>query len=225
RMASLIFRKGLDMKRAVAGMLAENYHSAIVEQVKADDFIYHSGRLTIHLAGEFGFCYGVDRAVDYAYQTRQRFPDRAVYLTGEIIHNPHVNDQLRAMDVRFLSDTPGAIDHLGANDVVIRPAFGVTVAMLEQLDRRGCTLIDTTCGSVLNVWKNVRRYAEGGYTSVIHGKVWHEETQATASQTASYGGKYLVVFDDKETEAVCEHIRHGGDAEAFMSRFGNAVSQ
>src|SRR5689334_5937757 len=103
-MASLIFRKGLDLKGAVAGMLAESYHSAIVERIKADDYVYRSGRLTIHLAREFGFCYGVDRAVDYAYQTRERFPDRPVYLTGEIIHNPHVNDQLRAMGIGFLSD-------------------------------------------------------------------------------------------------------------------------
>jgi 4-hydroxy-3-methylbut-2-enyl diphosphate reductase len=223
-MPSLIFRKGLDLKHAVAGMLADNYHSAIVEQIKAEDFTYRAGRLTVHLAREFGFCYGVDRAVDYAYQTRERFPDRTVYLTGEIIHNPHVNDKLRTMGIRFLSDAGGNLDQLGSSDVVILPAFGVTVAMLESLDRRGCTLIDTTCGSVLNVWKNVRRYAEGGFTSVIHGKVWHEETQATASQAVQYGGKHIVVFDRAETEIVCDYIRRGGDAAAFLDRFKNAVS-
>jgi 4-hydroxy-3-methylbut-2-enyl diphosphate reductase len=223
-MPSLIFRKGLDLKHAVAGMLADNYHSAIVEQIKAEDFTYRAGRLTVHLAREFGFCYGVDRAVDYAYQTRERFPDRTVYLTGEIIHNPHVNDKLRTMGIRFLSDAGGNLDQLGSSDVVILPAFGVTVAMLESLDRRGCTLVDTTCGSVLNVWKNVRRYAEGGFTSVIHGKVWHEETQATASQAVQYGGKHIVVFDRAETEIVCDYIRRGGDAAAFLDRFKNAVS-
>jgi 4-hydroxy-3-methylbut-2-en-1-yl diphosphate reductase len=223
-MPSLIFRKGLDLKHAVAGMLADNYHSAIVEQIKAEDFSYRAGRLTVHLAREFGFCYGVDRAVDYAYQTRERFPDRTVYLTGEIIHNPHVNDKLRTMGIRFLSDAGGNLDQLGSSDVVILPAFGVTVAMLESLDRRGCTLIDTTCGSVLNVWKNVRRYAEGGFTSVIHGKVWHEETQATASQAVQYGGKHIVVFDRAETAIVCDYIRRGGDAGAFLDRFKNAVS-
>src|SRR5256712_13828472 len=131
-MASLIFRKGLDLKNAVAGMLAENYHSAIVDRIKAGDFTHRTGRLTIHLAREFGFCYGVDRAVDYAYQTRQRFPDRPVYLTGEIIHNPHVNDKLRAMGISFLSDDPAALDRVGPDDVVILPAFGVTVAQLQQ---------------------------------------------------------------------------------------------
>jgi 4-hydroxy-3-methylbut-2-en-1-yl diphosphate reductase len=222
--SSLIFRKGLDLKHAVAGLLAESYHSGLVEQIKAADFTYRAGRLTVHLAREFGFCYGVDRAVDYAYQTRRRFPDRAVYLTGEIIHNPHVNDQLRAMDIRFLSDTPGAIDHLASDDVVILPAFGVTMAMLQQLERRGCTLIDTTCGSVLNVWKNVRRYAEGGYTSVIHGKVWHEETQATASQAVEHGGRYLVLFNDAEAQVVCDYIREGRNPGALLERFPNAVS-
>jgi 4-hydroxy-3-methylbut-2-enyl diphosphate reductase len=220
----LVFRKGLDLKQAVAGMLAENYHSDLVDRIKADDFAYRSGRLTIHLAREFGFCYGVDRAVDYAYQTRKRFPDRAVYLTGEIIHNPHVNDRLRAMGIQFLGAGSPSERTPGAEDVVILPAFGVTVAMLQDFERRGCTLIDTTCGSVLNVWKNVRRYAEGGYTSIIHGKVWHEETQATASQAVAYGGNYLVVFDGAEADVVCDYIRHGGDAGAFLARFPQAVS-
>jgi 4-hydroxy-3-methylbut-2-en-1-yl diphosphate reductase len=223
-MPSLIFRKGLDLKHAVVGMLADNYHSDLVERIKADDFTYRSGRLTVHLAREFGFCYGVDRAVDYAYQTRERFPDKSVFLTGEIIHNPHVNEKLRAMGIRFLSDAHESIDALGASDVVILPAFGVTVAMLEHLDGRGCTLVDTTCGSVLNVWKNVRRYAEGGYTSIIHGKVWHEETQATASQAVQYGGAYLVVFDRAETLAVCDYVRTGGDRDAFLARFAKAMS-
>src|SRR5260370_2278769 len=218
-MASLIFRKGLDLKHAVAGMLADNYHSAIVEQIKAEDFTYRAGRLTVHLAREFGFCYGVDRAVDYAYQTRERFPDRSVFLTGEIIHNPHVNEKLRGMGIRFLTDAGEQIDALGASDVVILPAFGVTVAMLEQLDRRGCTLIDTTCGSVLNVWKNVRRYAEGGYTSIIHGKVWHAETQATASQALQYGGRELVVLDHGQTAEVCDYIRRRADKDAVVPFF------
>jgi 4-hydroxy-3-methylbut-2-enyl diphosphate reductase len=220
----LVFRKGLDLKHAVADMLADNYHSDIVEKIKAEDFTYRAGRLTVHLAREFGFCYGVDRAVDYAYQTRERFPDRNVFLTGEIIHNPHVNEKLRAMGIRFLSDRDETIDRVGPSDVVILPAFGVTVAALAELERRGCTLVDTTCGSVLNVWKNVRRYAEGGYTSIIHGKVWHEETQATASHAVQFGGEYLVVFDRAETEAVCDYIRHGSAPGAFLDRFSKAAS-
>jgi 4-hydroxy-3-methylbut-2-en-1-yl diphosphate reductase len=223
-MPSLIFRKGLDLKQAVAGRLADSYHSGIVERIKAEDFTYRAGRLTVHLAREFGFCYGVDRAVDYAYQTRERFPDRPVYLTGEIIHNPHVNEKLRSMGIGFLSDDAGSVERLGPDDVVILPAFGVTVTMLQELDRRGATLVDTTCGSVLNVWKNVRRYAEGGFTSIIHGKMWHEETQATASHAVEYGGRYLVVYDLTETAAVCAYVRGGGNPADFMATFGKATS-
>src|SRR5262245_53586075 len=212
------------MKAAVADLLAESYHSALIDQIKAADFTLQTGRLTVHLAREFGFCYGVDRAVDYAYQTRRRFPDARVYLTGEIIHNPHVNTQLRDMGIGFLSDDPSALHRLTSGDVVILPAFGVTVGMLQQLEARGCTLIDTTCGSVLNVWKNVRRYAEQGYTSIIHGKVWHEETQATASQAVQSGGQYLVVVDEAETAVTCEYIRHGGRAERLLEHFKHAVS-
>src|SRR5438128_2726675 len=183
----LIFRKGLDLKHEVAQVLADRYHSELVAEIKANDFAYRAGRLTVHLAHEFGFCYGVDRAVDYAYQTRKRFPDRHVYLTGEIIHNPYVNTQLRRQGVRFLTDPGLSMDVVNDDDVVILPAFGVTIEMLQQLERRGCTLVDTTCGSVLNVWKNVKRYAEDGFTSVIHGKHWHEETRATASQALHAG--------------------------------------
>jgi 4-hydroxy-3-methylbut-2-en-1-yl diphosphate reductase len=222
--SSLVFRKGLDLKDAVAAELNQNYHSELVEQIKADDYQHHSGRLTIHLAREFGFCYGVDRAVDYAYQTRERFPDRRVFLTGEIIHNPHVNDRLRNKGIHFLSD-PGERDPVGPQDVIVLPAFGVTTAEMQRFTSLGCVMVDTTCGSVLNVWKNVKRYALDGFTSVIHGKVWHEETQATASQALDQpDGHYLVVLNLEEAAAVCDYIRNGGNAEAFLSRFRDAVS-
>jgi 4-hydroxy-3-methylbut-2-en-1-yl diphosphate reductase len=223
--ASLVFRKGLDLKDAVAAELNQNYHSDLVEQIKAGDFQYQSGRLTIHLAREFGFCYGVDRAVDYAYQTRERFPNRRVFLTGEIIHNPHVNDRLRAKGIAFLSDPDPDRQPLGAEDVIVLPAFGVTTADMERFTRIGCVMVDTTCGSVLNVWKNVKRYAQDGFTSIIHGKVWHEETQATASQALGFEkGRFLVVLNVDETNAVCDYIRHGGDRAQFLAKFGEAAS-
>jgi 4-hydroxy-3-methylbut-2-enyl diphosphate reductase len=221
----IIFRKGLDMKEAVAADLAAAYHSSVVDEVRTHGFIRRSGRLTIHLAQEFGFCYGVDRAVDYAYQTRKRFPDRRVFLTGEIIHNPHVNDELRRQQIRILTDPGEDRRTLGPDDVVILPAFGVSLGELASLEKQGCTLVDTTCGSVLNVWKNVRRYAQDGFTAVIHGKVRHEETRATASQaTAFQNGHYLVVRDHEEADIACDFIRHGGDAGAFVARFGESLS-
>ncbi len=224
-MPSVIFRRGLDLKQAVAGELAQDYRSALVDELKAGDYTYRAGRLTVHLAREFGFCYGVDRAVDYAYQARRRFPGKQVFLTGEIIHNPHVNDKLRASGIRFLDDPGEDPSSLGADDVVILPAFGVTVGLLAQLDAQSCTLVDTTCGSVLNVWKNVVRYAQDGFTSVIHGKVHHEETQATASQALKVpDGRYLVVLDKVEAQTVCDYIRGRGDRAAFLARFGAAAS-
>jgi len=173
--------------------------------------------------------------VDYAYQARKRFPDRRVVLTGEIIHNPHVNERLRAQGIRFLTDAGESIDALTPDDVVLLPAFGVTIELLEAFERRGCTLVDTTCGSVLNVWKNVKRYAADGFTSVIHGKYWHEETRATASQ-ASHGGEghYLVVLNREEAAVACRYICGGAAADppraesrergAFLSRFEHAIS-
>ena len=224
-MSTLVFRKGLNLKAEVAGALAHDYHSGIVDAIRAADHAYRSGRLTIHLAREFGFCYGVERAVDYAYQTRRRFPDRRVFLTGEIIHNPHVNGKLRNAGIRFLSDPEERWDALGPDDVVILPAFGLPVDEAKRLDDQGCVLVDTTCGSVLNVWKAVTRYARDGFTSVIHGKVRHEETRATASQALTYPeGHYLIVLNCDETEDVCEFIRTGEGAARLLERFGAAAS-
>ncbi len=229
-MPSLIFKKGLDLKREVAGQLAANYHSELVAGIKASDYRYERGRLTVHLAREFGFCYGVDRAVDYAYQARLKFPHQRVFLTGEIIHNPHVNERLRGQGIRFLSDAGESWDALTAADVVILPAFGVTVEDLVRLDGIGCALVDTTCGSVLNVWKNVKRYAHEGFTSIIHGKHWHEETRATASQAMQTpGGHYLVVLDHVQAQMVCDFITTahapGSPArDSLLARFREACS-
>lgn len=213
------------MKEAIAGELAAAYHSGLVDDVRASGYRHDKGRLTLHLAREFGFCYGVDRAVDYAYQAVARFPGRHVFLTGEIIHNPHVNDRLRASGIRFLSDPDERGRELGADDVVILPAFGISVGEMARLSSLGCTLVDTTCGSVLNVWKNVVRYARDGFTAIIHGKVHHEETQATASQALKYPhGRYLVVLDRDEASIVCDYIRAGGDKTSFLARFRDAAS-
>ena len=225
RLPAPVFRKGLNLKHAVAGALATDYHSALIDEIKSSNFTWRNGRLVVHLATEFGFCYGVDRAVDYAYQTRARFPDRRVYLTGEIIHNPQVNALLRQAGVGFLSDPGQSVAQVDATDVVILPAFGVTVEELQQLDRRGCTLIDTTCGSVLNVWKAVKRYTDDGFTAVIHGKVHHEETRATASQALiAENGEYLIILDREEATLVCDLIRGQAGVDEFRVAFGEACS-
>ena len=222
------FRKGFGLKDAIQGALAVDYHSALVEDVRARGYELTAGGLTVRLAQEFGFCYGVDRAVDYAYETRKKFPDHRVFLAGEIIHNPHVNAKLSAMGIVLLERIPdGAFDFAGITetDVVILPAFGVTKEDFDRLREIGCVLVDTTCGSVLNVWKRVESYARDGYTALIHGKYVHEETKATASQVTKYpGGKYLVVRDMPEARTVCDFIERGSGAGALAARFAKAVS-
>src|SRR5262245_20705513 len=174
-MGETYFARGLGLREEVKERLARDYHSGLVDRLRAGGFTMTVGETTIRLAEEFGFCYRVERAVDYAYQTRTRFPDKDGSITGEIIHNPGVNARLREMGIRFLDGTDGEpVPEPGPGDVVIIPAFGVPVPMMQSLRERGCVLVDTTCGSVLNVWKNVENYAKGGFTSVIHGKYRHE---------------------------------------------------
>lgn len=227
-MESTYFRRGFGLKSEIEVQLTADYHSTVVEALRRQQHRLVVGPLTFRLAREFGFCYGVDRAVDYAYETRLKFPDRPLYLVGEIIHNPHVNQKLRDMGVNFLArgDT-GEFDFssIGAEDVVILPAFGVTIGDFERLRQIGCVLVDTTCGSVLNVWKRVDSYARDGFTAIIHGKHYHEETKATASQVMRYpGGRYLVVLNMDEARIVCEFIEHGGDAQALGLRFARGIS-
>src|SRR5262245_11435841 len=177
-MGESYFARGLGLREEVKDRLARDYHSSLVDRLRSSGFVMTVGDTTIRLAEEFGFCYGVERAVDYAYQTRQRFPDRQVFITGEIIHNPGVNGRLREMGIRFLDGSDGG-DLVeaspAAGDVVIIPAFGVPLEAMQRYARLGCVLVDTTCGSVLNVWKNVENYAREGFTSIIHGKYLHEE--------------------------------------------------
>jgi 4-hydroxy-3-methylbut-2-enyl diphosphate reductase len=222
------FRKGFGLKDAIEGALTTDYHSQVVDAIRAQGHSVTVGDLTLRLAREFGFCYGVDRAVEYAYETRTKFPDRRTFLVGEIIHNPHVNSKLRAMGVEFLFRAAGgAFDFSGVTpeDVVILPAFGVTVQDFGRLRDIGCVLVDTTCGSVLNVWKRVESYAKDGYTAVIHGKYFHEETKATSSQVTKYpGGQYVMVRHMEEAKQVCRYIEGHGDRTALLAQFAHAIS-
>lgn len=235
-MDSTYYRRGFGLGKQVEPLVQAEYHSSLVTQLRAagnvESFGEGSDRVTIRLAESFGFCYGVDRAVDYAYQTRAQFPDRRILLVGEIIHNPHVNSRLEAMGITFLSPTEvgGRFDFssIRADDVVILPAFGVTVEDFHRLREIGCSIVDTTCGSVLNVWKRVEQYARDGFTALIHGKHYHEETKATASQVFKYeGGQYLVVYDMAEARLVMDYLEGKAGAltrDEFLSHFREKVS-
>lgn len=216
-----------DIMEAVQAQVLSHYRSELVDRLRAKGKPLSANGLTVKLAKEFGFCYGVERAIDLAYAARKVFPDRPIYILGEIIHNPEVNDQIRDMGIRFLSgrEKTASLDDLREGDLVIIPAFGAEMAMMEALEAKGCQFIDTTCGDVMSVWKRVRQYAGDAFTSIIHGKAWHEETKATSSRATARGqGQYLVVFTLEETDAVCNYIAHGGDKEAFLHRFKGAYS-
>jgi len=222
------FRKGFGLKADVQSELSADYNGRLVDTLREHDHTLTVDDVTIRLAKEFGFCYGVERAVEYAYQTHRKFPDRKLLLVGEIIHNPHVNDKLRAMGIEIMEpNAAGVFDFsgVGSEDVVILPAFGVTIAAFESLRAIGCVLVDTTCGSVLNVWKRVEAYARDGYTALIHGKYYHEETRATASQVMKYaGGSYLIVRDMSEARDVCDYIEGRGNRAAFTAKYSRAAS-
>lgn len=225
---STYFRKGFGLKTEVQEELAA-YEGALVDRMKASDYTLTVGDVTIRLAREFGFCYGVERAVEYAYQTRRKFPDRRIILVGEIIHNPFVNSRLREMGIEILDRGDRStfdFSSIREEDVVILPAFGVTIEDFDQLRGLGCILVDTTCGSVLNVWKRVESYARDGFTALIHGKYYHEETRATASQARKHGeGHYLVVRDINEARLVCDFLEGRVDTAVISSHFApHAVS-
>jgi 4-hydroxy-3-methylbut-2-en-1-yl diphosphate reductase len=231
-MEQTYFRRGFGLKKEIEPLLAREYHSSLVEDIRARGFTAQFGDITIRLAEDFGFCYGVDRAVDYAYQATLKFPDRRIYLVGEIIHNPHVNKRLQDAGVVFLYPAKtGEFDFtvIQPDDVVIMPAFGVTMQDFARLRELGCTLVDTTCGSVLNVWKRVESYARDNFTALIHGKYFHEETRATASQVNTHGGgKYIVVRDMDEAHLVTDYIEQNERAmtrEQFMAHFRDKASQ
>ena len=213
---------------AVQAQVVAHYRSEIVERVRAQGNVISTDGLTIKLAKEFGFCYGVERAIDLAYAARKSFPaEKPIFLLGEIIHNPEVNDQIRNLGIKTISNKPTdeEISQLQHEDVVIIPAFGTEVATRRKLEEKGCVLVDTTCGDVMSVWKRVRQYSKESVTSIIHGKAKHEETKATTSQATAYGtGHYLVVYNLGETDYVCNYILNGGNKEEFLAKFKGAHS-
>ena len=218
-----------DVMTLVQAEVERHYHSPIVEKVRDRGGSMQIGNTTVRLAEQFGFCYGVERAIDLAYAARRVFPDQRIFLIGEIIHNPEVNRQLIEMEIVSLpwQEITDDYDKLTKDDVVIVPAFGAPTSFTEKIEAQGCNIIDTTCGDVMKVWRRVRTYAKSGVTSLIHGKRDHEETLATASRAVGDDGNghYLVVLTLKETDYICDYIRNGGDRQEFLNNFTKAHSE
>jgi 4-hydroxy-3-methylbut-2-enyl diphosphate reductase len=217
-----------DIMEKVKAQVLSHYQSDIVDRLRAKGVVScPESQLTIRLAKEFGFCYGVERCIDLAYAALKVFPDKQLYILGEIIHNPEVNDQIRDMGIQFLSgpNQSAEIEDLGADDIVIIPAFGTEVSIRKKLEAKGCQFIDTTCGDVMSVWKRVRNYANQGVTSIIHGKASHEETMATSSQAISRNGHYIVVNNFEETDIICNYIKKGGNKTTLLEQFQGCYSE
>ncbi|QUY44163.1 4-hydroxy-3-methylbut-2-enyl diphosphate reductase [Acaryochloris marina] len=224
-------RKGFGHEEEVTNLLQSEYNSQLIQQIRNNGYRLEQGDVTIHLAEAFGFCWGVERAIALAYETRRQFPKERIWITNEIIHNPSVNKNLRDMKVEFIPVQPdGQKDFtvVAKNDVVILPAFGASVQEMQLLNDKGCTIMDTTCPWVSKVWNSVEKHKKGSYTSIIHGKYKHEETVATSS----FAGTYLVLLNLEEAEYVADYILNPGETPSereqqradFMAKFANAHS-
>ncbi len=230
-MTQTYFRKGFGLRKKLRPIIDAEFASALVERIRSDGNRGQFGDVSVRLAKEFGFCYGVDRAVDYAYETVHNFPDKKIYLVGEIIHNPYVNQRLTDMGITFIyADESGVFDfsQITPKDVAVMPAFGVTRHDFDALNAIGCILVDTTCGSVLHVWKRVESYAKDGFTAVIHGKDSHEESRATASQVNKYDtGRFIIIRDMDESKLLRDYIAcvpGRMSREEFMTHFEKKAS-
>ncbi|GAB1540587.1 4-hydroxy-3-methylbut-2-enyl diphosphate reductase [Scytonema sp. NUACC21] len=217
------YRKGFGREAEVTEMLYSKYQSGLIQQIRENGYILKQGNVTIRLAEAFGFCWGVERAIALAYETRQQFPTERIWITNEIIHNPSVNQNLREMQIEFIpinEHKQKDFSVVAREDVVILPAFGASVQEMQLLNKKGCKIMDTTCPWVSKVWNSVEKHKKRNYTSIIHGKYNHEETIATNS----FANKYLVVLNLAEAEYVCNYILNGGDREEFLAKFAHAYS-
>jgi (E)-4-hydroxy-3-methyl-but-2-enyl pyrophosphate reductase (IPP and DMAPP forming) len=217
------YRKGFGRATEVTEMLSFEYQSNLIQQIRENGYTLQHGDVTIRLAEAFGFCWGVERAITLAYETRQQFPTERIWLTNEIIHNPSVNQNLIEMQVEFIRvNEQGQKDFsvVSGEDVVILPAFGASVQEMQLLNEKGCKIMDTTCPWVSKVWNSVEKHKKRNYTSIIHGKYKHEETIATSSNA----DKYLIILNLQQAEYVCNYILNGGNREEFLAKFARAYS-
>ncbi|KAL8060485.1 hypothetical protein ABFX02_02G027300 [Erythranthe guttata] len=222
-------RRGFGHKKETLEQMSQEYTSDIIKTLKENGFEYTWENVTVKLAESYGFCWGVERAVQIAYEARKEFPSEKIWITNEIIHNPTVNQKLEEMEVKKIpiDDGKKQFDVVETGDVVVLPAFGAAVDEMLILSDKNVQIVDTTCPCVSKVWTSVEKHKKGEHTSIIHGKYSHEETVATAS----FAGKYIIVKNMKQATYVCDYILGGGldgsssTKEAFLEKFKLAVSK
>ena len=213
-----------EVRDNVEKSMGEQFKSGLVDELKSNDYVITKDGVTVHLAKDFGFCWGVERSIALAYEAVEHFPNKKVHITNELIHNPEVNDRLHDMNVQFIEKVNDSIKDfstVGDGDVVILPAFGASFEEMSLLHSKNVDIVDTTCPWVSKVWNTVDKHQKEGLTSIIHGKYAHEETVATVS----FCEEYICVKDMKEAEMVADYIVNGGDKTQFLTYFEKAVSK
>jgi len=218
--------------------IPEIYRSPIIRKVKEankvvdprkkdlEPTLLDFGPVHFYIPRHFGFCYGVENAIDIAYRTVEQHPDRDIYLLSEMIHNPTVNENLEERGVRFLFNTDGSelipISSLDSDDIVIVPAFGTTLEIQQQLKKQGIDPYEynTTCPFVEKVWRRGEQLGDKGYALVIHGKYQHEETRATFSHSAEHS-PCVVVLDPKEAKILADILSGERPKTDFNAHFGH----
>jgi 4-hydroxy-3-methylbut-2-enyl diphosphate reductase len=215
--------------KLISGVKARRKHE---DKLKKDftPTLLDLGPLHIYLARHFGFCYGVENAIEIAFKTIDENPGKRIFLLSEMIHNPQVNADLQERGVRFLQDTYGKqvipFDEISSDDIVLIPAFGTTVDIEKMLQAKGIQTekYNTTCPFVEKVWNRGEQLAQKGYSIVVHGKPKHEETRATFSHASSHTPT-IVVNDMKETIELAKYITGEKPAEEFYTEFKGRYSE
>jgi 4-hydroxy-3-methylbut-2-enyl diphosphate reductase len=218
------YRNGFkDVRSDVEDTMQEQFKSNVVDDLKSNSYVMQKDGVTVHLAKDFGFCWGVERSIALAYEAVRHYPEKKVHITNELIHNPEVNDNLHEMKVNFIEKKENGkdFDVVEDGDVVILPAFGASFEEMDLFDKKNVEVVDTTCPWVSKVWNTVDTHQKKGLTSVIHGKYAHEETIATTS----FCEDFICVKNMEEAEMVTDYILNGGDKAAFLDHFKNAVSE
>jgi 4-hydroxy-3-methylbut-2-enyl diphosphate reductase len=204
----------------------ENYEAGSISAIRETGGVWDFGTLTFHFPEHFGFCYGVDKAIDMVFETCSRFAGRRIFMTDQLIHNPYINGKLKENGVQILKrDAQNLLqcDSLAEGDVVVVSAFGTDFRDIRKLREKGVTVVDSTCGAIINVWKRVEGYAKNGFITIMHGKRNHEETRATVSQAVKEGGAFITIENMTEAGELADVIRGKMTEKAFLEKYPEAA--